>query len=253
MSDRTVSGVVRALMQRQNYRAGRNIFRYIGGPWRTIFGYLTLDNSGFPRQIRVRTPTGPYELTIYSAHDLITLVECFARLDYEVGKDIRCVVDIGSNIGISALYFLSRNDRARVYLFEPVPRNIERLKRNLTPFVGRYSIDPCAVGISAGNAIFGCEPTGRYGGIGLSLSDSIYVELKDANELLRTVLAKEETIDVLKLDVEGMEIPIMSHLASDVLDRVRLVYAETFGKGPVLPGFSRCERGAIVVYRQSGT
>jgi FkbM family methyltransferase len=251
MSPRIASGVLRALTQRQNYRAGRNIFRYIGNPWRTMFGYLTLGKSGFPRPVRVRTPTGPYELTLYSADDLITVVECFARLDYEVGKNIRCVVDIGSNIGISALYFLSRNDYARVYLFEPVPRNIERLEQNLIPFSGRYQVDSSAIGTSAGTASFGCEPTGRYGGIGLSLSESISVAVKDVNDVLATVLAKEGTIDVLKLDVEGMEVAILSHLASDVLERIRVIYAETFGAGPVLPGFSRYERGAIVIYSKS--
>ena len=248
MRYRAPSGILTALIQRQNYRAARNIFRYIGDPWRTMFGYLTLSNSYFPRQANVRTPTEPYEVTLYSAHDLITLVECFARLDYEVDEDIRCVVDIGSNIGISAAYFLSRNEKVRVYLFEPVPRNIERLEQNLTPFRGRYHIDPSAVGTSAGDASFGCEPTGRYGGIGLPLPQSMRVAVKDVNEVLRTVLATEKTIDVLKLDVEGMEVPILSHLAGDALAGIRVIYAETFGKGPALPGFSRNERGAIVTY-----
>ena len=40
-------------------------------------------------------------------------------------------VDFGSNIGISALYFLTRNPSVQVYLFEPVPSNIERLRENL--------------------------------------------------------------------------------------------------------------------------
>jgi len=44
--------------------------------------------------------------------------EIFCRLDYLAKTDIKVVVDIGSNIGISALYFLSRNKQAKCYLFE---------------------------------------------------------------------------------------------------------------------------------------
>ncbi len=44
-------------------------------------------------------------------------------------RDISVVVDFGSNIGISALYFLTRNQDIKVYLFEPVPQNILRLKK----------------------------------------------------------------------------------------------------------------------------
>jgi FkbM family methyltransferase len=253
MSARSASGLIGALTQRQNYRSGANIFRFIGSPWRTLWGYLTLRDSGFPRTVLVRTPTGPHAVTLYSADDLITLVECFARHDYEVDDDIGCVVDLGSNIGISGLYFLSRNQNATVYLFEPVPRNVERLERNLNLFQRRYRVDCCAVGTSAGNATFGCEPTGRYGGIGFPGSETITVAVKDANDVLRAVLSKERKIDVLKLDVEGLEVAILSHLANDILERIRVIYAETFGAGPLLPGFARCEKGAIVVYRRCDT
>ncbi len=47
------------------------------------------------------------------------------------GPRARVVVDIGSNIGISALYFLTRNPACRCWLYEPVPRNVERLRANL--------------------------------------------------------------------------------------------------------------------------
>ncbi len=41
---------------------------------------------------------------------MITLVECFGKLDYLADEDISCVVDFGSNIGVSAGYFLTRNN-----------------------------------------------------------------------------------------------------------------------------------------------
>ena len=68
-------------------------------------------------------------MTAFSHHDLITIIECFGKLDYKAPKNLSVVIDFGSNIGISALYFLTRNEGVKVYLFEPVPRNVERLKK----------------------------------------------------------------------------------------------------------------------------
>ena len=62
------------------------------------------------------------------------------------------VVDIGSNIGISALYFLTRNPDCRVWLYEPVPRNVERLRANLAGYEDRYTLREAAVAPAAGRA-----------------------------------------------------------------------------------------------------
>lgn len=249
MSYRTASGVLMALLQRQYYRAAINTMCYVDHPVRNFVGYVTLAQRGFPRSVTVKTPTGRHVLRLYSYHDLVTLVECFAKLDYAITSDARCVVDFGSNIGISAAYFLSRNSSARVYLFEPVPRNIERLGDNLSSWVGRYQLETAAVGTAAGSASFGCEPTGRYGGIGLDLSETITVSVRDANEALRSILAIEGSIDALKVDVEGMEIPILSHLAPDILRRIRVIFAETQDREVALEGFTKVRQGAISIYR----
>jgi len=54
---------------------------------------------------------------------MLTVNEIFCREDYYCNGSVNVVVDLGSNIGLSALYFLSRNDKAKVYLFEPDPKN----------------------------------------------------------------------------------------------------------------------------------
>ena len=73
--------------------------------------------------VSVNTPVGMYDMTLYSCHDILTVNEIFCRNDYPASQDLRVVVDIGSNIGISAAYFLTRNNQVRCYLFEPDPKN----------------------------------------------------------------------------------------------------------------------------------
>jgi FkbM family methyltransferase len=179
-------------------------------------------------------------------------------LDYRVPKDISVVVDFGSNIGISALYFLTRNASVKVYLFEPVPRNLQRLKENLKGFEKRYVLSECAIGIEGGEFDFVCEDTGRYGGLmkeGAEHSPQwptnkiIQVQVLPANYSLGEILKNHQCIDIVKIDVEGYENKILSHLRTDILLRIGRIYAETEDYSEI-PGFFReCYGGIVRYYR----
>ena len=89
----------------------------------------------------VHTPLDKIGLNVYSYYDMLTINEMFCRLDYRSDDTNRVVVDFGSNIGNSAACFLMRSADPHVYLFEPARGfNIERLRRNLKPFEGRYTL-----------------------------------------------------------------------------------------------------------------
>src|SRR5688572_9903353 len=115
------------------------MFRVYRSPVPALVRY-TFGTGRYPVQIPVRTPLGWLSPTLYSHHDLLTLNEIFCRLDYAVGPTPRVVVDVGSNIGLSALYFLTRDPSVRCYLFEPVPQNVERLRGNLAGFEERFTL-----------------------------------------------------------------------------------------------------------------
>ncbi len=85
----------------------------------------------------------------------------FCRGDYASDTDVKIVVDVGANIGISALFFLTRNPICHVYCYEPNPINVERLRRNLSPYASRFSIEEIAIWTHDGEVPFMTEPTGR--------------------------------------------------------------------------------------------
>jgi FkbM family methyltransferase len=153
----------------------------------------------------VRTPAGVVAPTVYSHHDVITVSEVFCRGDYRLPAGARVVVDIGSNIGISALYFLTRSATLRVHLYEPDPRNAARLRANLEAFAGRWTLHEEAVADRGGVVSFGREDTGRYGGIGVAAAEQIKVRCRHVNDVLGPVLASHGRIDLLKIDTEGLE------------------------------------------------
>jgi FkbM family methyltransferase len=164
---------------------------------------------------------------LHSWHDMVTVHEVFCRLDYLAPPTVRTVVDIGSNIGVSALYFLSRNVDTFCYLAEPDPRNIARLHMNLAPYSARYALEDCAVSDSAGIVEFGIESTGRYGGIGLDLDEAILVRCREINAFLDDVIADRGSIDVLKVDTEGLEERTIKAIDPDLLRRIRVIYFES--------------------------
>jgi FkbM family methyltransferase len=197
--DRTLSTVLQAVLKKQHYAALWNMYRNYPAFVENLERYL-LGKGEYPYKIQVRTPTGIASPTLYSHHDLLTVNEIFCRQDYYADDKIRVVVDLGSNIGISALYFLTRNDELRCYLFEPDLRNVEKLKLNLSEYEPRYVLRQEAVSDVGGSFRFGIESTGRYGGIGLETGEYIEVLCLPINKVLREIVAKEWIIDVLKID-----------------------------------------------------
>ena len=246
MYHRSKKGIFSAFFKKQFYIAFINIFRYFPRPLEVFLEYLFRFGS-YPREILVKTPIGKQKATLYSSDDMITLVECFGKLDYRASKHVSCVVDFGSNIGISALYFLTRNAQVKVYLYEPLPKNIERLKGNLQGFEDRYELDSVAVGLENGTSQFGCETTGRYGGLNKGEMESqIEVQVKKANEIVQDILNKNATIDILKIDIEGLEEDVINNLTPQLLKKIDRIYAETETEFQGdLPGFKKEQYGAI--------
>jgi FkbM family methyltransferase len=176
---------------------------------------------------------------------VLTVNEIFCRGDYRAGSGATVFVDFGSNIGISAAYFLTRNRTGFAYLFEPLPQNVERLRRNLRGVDARYVVQMAAVGLENGKVNFGWEPTGRYGGIGNEVGNWISVDCMDSNEVLGRILDQHGKIDVLKIDIETLE--------QEVTKRIPVDFARHIGKIYVENRFQSNPLAETHVYRQYGS
>jgi FkbM family methyltransferase len=243
--------VAREILRPHNYLALCRMWRVLPR-FRENAGRYFLGRGAYPYHCEVRTPSGTVTPTLYSTHDMWTVNEVFCRRDYGADRDARVIIDVGSNIGLSALYFLTRNPRARVWAYEPVPRNIERLRRNLDGFEERYELHEAAVAPRAGRVSFGVEDSGRYGGIGLETGTEIDVECLAINDVLETVLAKALRVDVLKVDTEGSELEILGAIRPDLLERVRRAYLEVPRRPAESPvGFTSAYRNETWELRSS--
>ena len=66
---------------------------------------------------------------------------------------MRVIVDLGSHIGTSILFFRVRHPGAEIHGFEPDPRTFARLRANVGALPG-VTIDPRAASGSGGRATF---------------------------------------------------------------------------------------------------
>lgn len=225
--NRDIGRVVRAPFQAPHYRALRNIFHTVTQPVGALARYL-FGTGSYPWTVVVRTPLGRRAIILQSRHDLVTVIENFCRLDYGKGG-AQIVVDMGANIGVSALFFITLRPDAHVSCYEPDPRNIPRLRATLGGLETRYEIKTAAIAVTSGRARFSQEPSGRYGSL-IKLpneSGSVEVECLAINDVLGDILRREGRIDILKIDTEGNEPELIAAIPASQRAKIHEIYCES--------------------------
>ena len=116
---------------------------------------------------------------------------------------VKQVVDLGSNTGISVVYWAWRYPAARIDAFEPHPDHLAMLEDHLklNRIGSRVAVHPVAVGTTAGTARLTDEQGSSR--IESSTTNGFSVPVVDFFE---TVGGKR--IDLLKMDIEGAEYDI---------------------------------------------
>ncbi len=245
LGGRDVGTVVSAIFERRHYHAAFKMVRLYKQPAQMFRRYLT-ETGDYPFTAQVKTPSGSLDLRLFTPDDVRTVNEIFCREDYFAEPDDEIVVDFGSNIGISAAYFLSRGPNVHTYLFEPLPANVERLQTNLARFGDRYTLEQVAVGPADGEVEFGWEETGRYGGVGAATGQTIVVKSRNSTTVLEEVIARHGRIDVLKVDIEGLEDAVIAGIPHTLARHIGKIYVEyVFGDNPLADTHTLSHSGII--------
>jgi FkbM family methyltransferase len=206
------------------YLAMPRLFTVHHSPFRVIFDEV-FSLATYPRTLVLRTPTGDVNAKLYSSEDLSTTNLVFCRGDYLFPTDTRIVVDIGANIGLSSLYWLSRNPETFVECYEPAPRTFQRLLDNLAPYAGRFAAYELAVSDFRGHATLGIDPSGVNASLDVRKRavEFANVEIININDVLENTLRRHGRIDLLKLDNEGHEYRTLSAIAPELWDEIACV------------------------------
>jgi methyltransferase FkbM-like protein len=210
----------RKLLDGSNYKAVPRFFEVHDHPIRVLVEDA-FSLGRYPRKIRIKTPTGQVDVQLFSAADLSTLNLIFCRQDYYAPENTRVVVDVGSNIGLSSLFWLTRNNESYVYCHEPSPASYDRLVGNLRSFQGRF--------------VARLEASGVNSSLELRSTNSVTCQVVHINEVLKPVIEQHSQIDVLKIDSEGHEFRTLEAIAPEYWKQIRCVNIGCHGAREFIP------------------
>lgn len=130
------------------------------------------------------------------------------------------IIDCGSNVGVSVLYFKKEYPNAKVIGFEPDPDAFKVLKHNVEQYnYKNVVLHNKAIWTSKTTVKFKVEG-GASGKISESEEDNlIEVETQSLKDLIN------ERIDLLKIDIEGAEYEVIKD-CKDKLDLVENLFVE---------------------------
>lgn len=127
--------------------------------------------------------------------------ECY-RSPRPLADTPRRIVDLGSNVGFSVLYWLLVAPDAEILAFEPHPAHVAALDANLALNGVRRGVDvrACAVGTRAGSARLSDR------GSSSSIVDAVDGLTVPVVDFYASVAGP---VDILKVDIEGVEYELL--------------------------------------------
>jgi len=134
------------------------------------------------------------------------------------------IIDIGANIGNHALYFAQVLQAQRVVVIEPNPLALAPLVANVVINNLQETIDLSALGVGLGAA--------AAGGYGMKRHDRNLgaTKMKTGQGTLMVMagddLFGDETPDLIKIDVEGMELEVLAGLGQTIARTAPLIFIE---------------------------
>lgn len=158
------------------------------------------------------------------------LEEVFGKRIYAFKTESKrpLILDLGANIGMSILFFKRIWPESRILAFEPDPRTFEVLQHNVkTNAWKNVELHNFALSGQEGETYFYTDPTGNF-----SLESSVYgsrvpgaVKHRVKTAPLSRFLG--QTVDFVKMDIEGSEGEVLQELASSgSLSRIKAMAIE---------------------------
>jgi len=193
--------------------------------WRVFFRLLVLYvRSKLSTQKEITCKLNGF--TIH-AFDYSTLIELYKEIflekiyDFKSSTDAPFIIDCGSHIGISVLYFKMIYPDSKIRAFEPNPNSFEMLRRNIAANkLKDVAIFNCALTDFEGIRFF-YVPL-RKGSLNGALNQiSLPSEVIQVKTMKLSHVIRDFKIDFIKIDVEGEESNIIKELmAADILQNV---------------------------------
>jgi FkbM family methyltransferase len=192
--------------------------------------------AGRSVRLRLRALGRAFSCTIDDYTQLLALREVFLDEDYRIDGCIapETILDLGSNIGASLIYFRLRYPQARLIGFEPDPRVFARLERNVAQF-DAVEVFNAAVAPTGGQLTFFRYPEYSWASSLMPLWGSAADQITVAARTLDDVVDDLGlgSVDLLKIDIEGAEWDVLPGFRQ--IHKVRTLIGEVHRIGEAAP------------------
>ena len=180
------------------------------------------------------------KIKLFSYGDFSTFNLVFCRQDYLADKKISAVLDIGSNIGITAHYWLFKNPKVKIYCYEPSKRNFKRLTENTKKFKKNIELKQSAVSNFNGYSKLYKSETGVNDSIIDKVSkDFDKIKVIKINDILKKIFSNFKNLDILKIDTEGCEREILKSIDKKYFKKIRIINIEGSNYNNLVPKYFR--------------
>ena len=179
----------------------------------------------------------------------VILRKAYAGLLHEK-RTVRRILDLGANIGLASITFLSEYPDAEIVAVEPEMENFSLLLKNVAPYNERKERARClraGVWNKDGKLLLVDSQTGSHGyrvteyGQGEQLRKD-EIEVYSIRSLLRNAGWEGKMIDIVKVDIEGSEKELFE-ADTEWLEYVRCLVVETHDR--FKPGSSKAVFAAL--------
>jgi FkbM family methyltransferase len=166
--------------------------------------------------------------------------------DFDFKTDTPFIVDVGSHIGLSVLYFKSRYPNSKILAFEPNPSSFETLNENI--FLNNLQdIETFQIAIanSKGNAQLFVDNSDDKWNSNSSLLPGGWTGLEKLSPIdIQTqslTLFIDRKVDLLKIDVEGTELSVLNSIngVENIIDNIVMEYHPSSNLKKILSTFSK--------------
>jgi len=153
-----------------------------------------------------------------------------SRVLCATGPQTEIILDIGSNIGASVIYFHHQFPEAKIFGFEPHPDNFRILQKNVDhlPSVTVFNYGLGAtnqrIAVPADQVNFGAFSTdGRFKDRGHPAAP-VECEVRPLDDVFREIGIAQ--VDLIKIDCEGAEADVFSTLPDEILNHCQWIVGE---------------------------
>lgn len=183
--------------------------------------HINLNAQGFSHPILAR----------YQSSDVDVFYQIFIEEEYSGLKNLdasKLIIDCGANVGYSSIYFLNKYPEAHVIAVEPDTENFKLCQKNLAPYGERVTLINSAIwshktGLVVYNYGEGNEWQTQVKECEAHETPDLFAT--DIQSLLERFNA-QQSIDLLKIDIEGAESVIFAQNYQTWLNNVQNLVIE---------------------------